>query len=103
MAAHSRPNPESRQPLRALCVCAAHNLATPYTEQADFSVEQAIGKSAALTVSFMHSRGYKFISREDLNLGPATGSVTYSIRDTAGAQTDTFTTPTYLSANKIDS
>lgn len=81
---------------------AADNLATPYTEQTDFSVEQAIGKSAALTVSFMHSRGYKFISREDLNLGAATGSVNYSIKDTTGAQTGTFTTPVYLSANKID-
>ncbi len=81
---------------------AAANLATPYTEQADLSIEQAVGKNGALTVSYMHSRGYKFISREDLNLGPATGSATYAIQDVTGATTGSFTTATYLAANKID-
>jgi hypothetical protein len=82
---------------------AAANLATPYTEQADISIEQAVGSNGALTVSYMHSRGYKFVSREDLNLGPATGTATYAIQDLTGAQTGSFTTPTYLAANKIDS
>jgi hypothetical protein len=80
---------------------AAKNLATPYTEQGDFSVEQAVGKNGALTVSYMHSRGYKFISREDLNLGPATGTATYNIANLGGT-TSSFTTATYLAANKID-
>ena len=80
---------------------AAPNLSTPYTEQADLTVEQAVGKNGALTISYMHSRGYKFLSREDLNLGPASGSATYNIINLDGS-TGTFTTPTYLAANKID-
>jgi TonB dependent receptor/Carboxypeptidase regulatory-like domain len=81
---------------------AAPNLATPYTEQADLSVEHQFGASTALSVSYMHSRGYQFISREDLNLGPATGTATYIVDNTAGVQTGTYTTPTYLAANKLD-
>src|SRR4029077_255172 len=80
---------------------AAGNLATPYTEQADLSVEQAVGKNGSLTVSYMHSRGYKFLSREDLNLGPATGSATYKIVH-LDASTSSYSTPVYLAANKID-
>ncbi|PWU08019.1 MAG: hypothetical protein C5B51_08580 [Terriglobia bacterium] len=80
---------------------AAANLATPYTEQGDVTVEQAVGRNGALTVSYMHSRGYKFISREDLNLGPATGTATYNIVNLDGS-TAAFTTDTYLAANKID-
>jgi Carboxypeptidase regulatory-like domain/TonB dependent receptor len=81
---------------------AAPNLATPYTEQMDLSVEHQFGASTALSVSYMHSRGYQFISREDLNLGQPTGSATYIVESTAGVQTGTYTTPTYLSANKLD-
>jgi outer membrane receptor protein involved in Fe transport len=81
---------------------AAPNLATPYTEQADISVEQQFGKNTALTVSYMGSRGYKFISREDLNLGPATGTATYTLNDVNNSPVGTYTTSTYLRANKLD-
>ena len=81
---------------------AAGNLATPYTEQSDLSVEHQFGNNTALTVSYMHSRGYKFISREDLNLGLPTGTANYTIEDALGNPTGNFTTSTYLSANKLD-
>ena len=81
---------------------AANNLKTPYTEQVDVSVEQALSSKTVLTVSYLHSRGYQFISREDLNLGPATGTATYAIDNAAGQQVSSFTTATYLAANKID-
>jgi carboxypeptidase family protein/TonB-dependent receptor-like protein len=81
---------------------AAPNLATPYTQQADLSMEHQFGTSTLLTVSYMRSRGYKFISREDLNLGPATGSATYTINDLSNNPIGTYTTATYLRANKID-
>jgi outer membrane receptor protein involved in Fe transport len=81
---------------------AAPNLKTPYTEQVDVSVEQALSSKTVLTVSYMHSRGYQFISREDLNLGQPTGTATYAIDNAAGEQVSSFTTPTYLAANKID-
>lgn len=80
---------------------AAPDLKTPYTEQADLTVEQAMGKNGALTVTYMHSRGYQFISREDLNLGPATGTATYNIINLDGS-TAAYTTPTFLAKNKID-
>jgi hypothetical protein len=80
---------------------AAPNLKTPYTEQADLTLEQAMGKNGALTVTYMHSRCYQFISREDLNLGPATGTAKYNITNLDGS-TATYTTPTYLAKNEID-
>jgi hypothetical protein len=42
------------------------------------------------------------MTRRDLNIGPATGSFTYRILDAAGNQTGTYTTPTYLTANRVD-
>jgi len=81
---------------------AADNLKTPYTEQGDFSVEHQFGNNSALSVSYMHSRGYQFISREDLNLGPPTGTATYNIDNAAGVPVGTYTTATYLTANHID-
>lgn len=81
---------------------AAPNLATPYTEQMDVSIEHQIDNKTVLDVSYMHSRGYKFISREDLNLGPATGTATYTIDNAAGAAVGSFATATYLAANRID-
>jgi hypothetical protein len=81
---------------------AAPNLKTPYTEQADLSIEHQFGASTALSVSYMHSRGYQFISREDLNLGAPSGTATYIVENAAGVETGTYTTPTYLAANKID-
>jgi hypothetical protein len=81
---------------------AAGNLKTPYTEQGDFSIEHQFGNNSALSVSYMRSRGYQFISREDLNLGPASGTATYTIDDASGNPTGTYTTATYLRANRID-
>jgi hypothetical protein len=81
---------------------AAKDLATPYTQQSDISIEQQFGANTALSVSYMHSRGYKFLSREDLNLGPATGTATYQLNDVNNAPVGTYTTSTYLRANKVD-
>jgi hypothetical protein len=73
---------------------AAPNLSTPYTEQADLSIEQAVGKNGVLSASYMHSRGYKFITRSDLNLPPAVCCLTYNIANLNGT-TGAFTTPYY--------
>src|SRR5262249_32740141 len=81
---------------------AARDLATPYTQQADASYEQQFGVNSVLSVSYMRSRRYKFLSREDLNLGAATGIATYTINDLNNTQVGTFTTNTYLRANKVD-
>lgn len=81
---------------------AARDLATPYTQQMDASFEQQFGTNSVLTVSYMRSRAYKFLSREDLNLGPATGIATYTLNDVNNNPVGSFTTNTYLRANKID-
>jgi hypothetical protein len=78
------------------------NLATPYTQQGDISLEREITSRVGITVSYLWNRGLKFLTRRDLNIGPATGSFTYRILDAAGTQTGTFTTPTYLTANRVD-
>jgi hypothetical protein len=78
------------------------SLATPYTQQGDIAIERQITSKVGVTVSYLWNRGLKFITRQDLNVGPATGSFTYRILDAAGNQTGTFTTPTYLTANRVD-
>jgi hypothetical protein len=50
----------------------------------------------------MRSRGYKFLSREDLNLGAATGTATYQLNDVSNNPVGSYTTATYLRANKVD-
>jgi hypothetical protein len=78
------------------------NLATPYTQQADFGIEREITGNMSVTVSYLWTRSLKNLTRRDLNIGPATGTFTYRIQDAAGNETGTFTTPTYLTANRVD-
>jgi outer membrane receptor protein involved in Fe transport len=78
------------------------NLATPYTQQGDLSLEREINSKMGITVSYLWNRALKNMSRRDLNIGPAAGTFTYRILDAAGAQTGTFTTPTYVTANRVD-
>jgi hypothetical protein len=78
------------------------NLATPYTQQGDVGIERELTKNMGLTVSYLWNRSLKNITRRDLNIGPAAGSFTYRILDAAGNQTGTYTTATYLLANRVD-
>jgi outer membrane receptor protein involved in Fe transport len=78
------------------------NLATPYTQQADLSIERQITSKMGITVSYLFNRGVKLMQRRDLNIGPATGNFTYRILDAAGNQTGTYSTETYLTANRVD-
>lgn len=78
------------------------NLSTPYTQQGDISIEREINSKMGITVSYLWNRALKNITRRDLNIGPATGTMTYRILDAAGAQVGTYTTPTYLLANRVD-
>lgn len=83
-------------------VFADPNLATPYTQQGDLSIERELTRNTGLTVSYLWNRSLRNITRRDLNIGPATGSFTYRILDAAGNETGTYTTPTYLTANRVD-
>ena len=77
-------------------------LATPYVQEANFGVEQSLGKNTSVNVSYIFARGLKFLQRSDLNIGQPTGVDTYNIVNLAGAVTGTYSTPTYLAKNRID-
>jgi len=79
-------------------------LRTPYTEQADFGIQQEIDKDTSLTVSYMWSRGAEFFSVRDANL-PNTPSTydTYTVLSgLGGSPVGTFTTPVYLSSQRLN-
>jgi hypothetical protein len=78
-------------------VFAAPDFRMPYSEQADLAVERQLSPNVGLTVSYLGSRGLHLTGVRDLNAGPLGPSVTYTILP-AG----TYTTPTYLLANRVD-
>ncbi|HEY1212807.1 MAG TPA: hypothetical protein VGE93_04155, partial [Bryobacteraceae bacterium] len=56
---------------------AAPNLRTPYSEQADFAVQQALGSNTSITVSYLWSRAAEMFTVRDLNMGAPTHSIAY--------------------------
>jgi hypothetical protein len=78
------------------------NIVTPYTQQGDLSIDRELTRNMGITVSYLWNRALKQMTRRDLNIGPATGSMTYRILDAAGNQVSTYTTPTYQLANRVD-
>ena len=83
---------------------AAPDLRTPYTQQADFSVQQAIDSNTSVTLSYLWDRAAQLLSIRDANLPvvPPT-SATYSILSGLnGTPVGSFTTPVYLSANRLN-
>jgi outer membrane receptor protein involved in Fe transport len=71
------------------------NLKTPYTEQADLTVEQKVDKKTTLDISYLLNIGQDFLTRKDDNLVAPTQTFTYQILNAAGNQTGTYTTPIY--------
>ena len=55
-----------------------------------------------LTLSYIYSRGVQFLTNRDLNIGPEGPPVTYRVNDSSGNQVGSFSTPTYLTANRVD-
>jgi hypothetical protein len=74
----------------------------PYTIQSDIAVERQLARDMTLTVSYVFSRGVQITTSRDLNIGALGPNVTYRINDAAGAQVGSYTTPTYLLANRVD-
>jgi len=81
---------------------ASPDLATPYTVQGDLTLEHEITNDMGISISYLMNRGIKLITRQDLNIGRPTGTFTYRINDAAGNQVGTYTTATYLRANRVD-
>jgi outer membrane receptor protein involved in Fe transport len=75
------------------------NLKTPYTEQADFTVEQRLDAKTTLSASYLWNTGQDFLTRVDDNLVAPTQTYTYKILDASGNQTGTYTTPVYTATH----
>lgn len=81
---------------------AINSLATPYVQEWGLGVERALTANMSLNVSYIGSRGLKFLQRSDLNAGPPSGVDTFSIVNTQGVQTGTYSTPVYYNAANGD-
>lgn len=79
------------------------NFRNPYSLQGDIAFEREITPNMAVTGSYVYSRGVQLFTVRDLNIGAEGPPVTYRINDASGNQTGTYSTPTYLAANKVDS
>jgi hypothetical protein len=81
---------------------AHEKLRTPYTEQGTLAIERQLGKQIGLTVSYLWNRGIQGLGVRDLNIGPLGAPITYRIADEAGSIVGSYTTGTYLFANRVD-
>ncbi|HEU0124271.1 MAG TPA: TonB-dependent receptor [Bryobacteraceae bacterium] len=78
------------------------NLRNPYTQQGDVGIEHEITRDLGITASYLWSRGVQLYTVRDLNVGAMGPNVTYRINDASGNQVGTYSTPSYLLANRID-
>jgi hypothetical protein len=73
-----------------------------YTQQGDVAIERELAHDLGLTVSYIWSRGLHLTTVRDINAGPQGEPVTYRINDASRNQVGTYTTPTYLRANRVN-
>ena len=71
------------------------NLKTPYTEQADLTLEQRLDNKTNLSISYLWNNGVDFLTRVDDNVKAPTSSYTYRVLDANGNLRSTYTTPVY--------
>jgi outer membrane receptor protein involved in Fe transport len=84
-------------------VFATSNWRNPYTEQGTFSIERQLGHDAGLTISYLNTHGVQLWTNRDLNLGAPGAVKTYTIQDSSGNAVGSWTTPIFVSTNKVDS
>ena len=71
-------------------------LSTPYVQEFSLGVEQALTKDMSFSISYIGSRGLKFLQRSDLNALQPTGTDTFRFVDLNGAPTrQTVSIPVY--------
>src|SRR5215472_2986515 len=66
------------------------------------AVERQLDSNVSLTTSYIWSRGVQLLTSRDLNMGAPGPDVTYTIDNAAGQPVGSFTTPVYLTANRVD-
>ncbi len=73
-----------------------------YSQQSTLAVERQIAHDTALTVSYVWSRGLHITSASDANVGAPTGSYTYAVLNAQNQQVGSYTTPLYLTSDRIN-
>jgi outer membrane receptor protein involved in Fe transport len=68
------------------------NLKTPYTEQADLTLEQRLDHKTIFSLSYLWNNGVDFLTRKDDNVKAPTSTYTYRILNATGQQVSTYTT-----------
>jgi hypothetical protein len=81
---------------------AAPDFHNPYTQQGTLAIERQLGRDMGLSASYIWTRGIGLYVQRDLNLGAPGPTVTYNIDDAANNIVGTYTTHTYILANKVD-
>ena len=74
---------------------AAPNLQTPYSAQANITLERQLTPDMLLSVSGIMSRGIHLLGSVDLNANQPSGTMTYTIDNSSGQSVGTYTSPIY--------
>jgi hypothetical protein len=81
---------------------ASPDFRNPYTMQGDLSIDRELRRDLGLTLSYVYSRGVHLFTNRDLNIGAPGPNINYRVNDFDGNQVGTFSTPGYLTANRVD-
>lgn len=71
---------------------ASSKLRNPYVRETTAAIETRLDRKTTLTISALHSRGFKRWTVSDVNLAAPTVTKTYAIDNAAGQQTDSYST-----------
>lgn len=74
----------------------------PYTQQGTVALEHQFGRDVSFTASYIWSRGIGLYTQRDLNLGSPAATETFTVQNAAGATVNSFTSPVYSLANRLD-
>jgi len=71
---------------------------TPYTQQANVTIQRELTSQMAISASYLWTRGVQLYGIRDLNLPTATTNFTYTIDDVNGSPVGSYTTPVNIGA-----
>lgn len=82
---------------------AAPDYRPSYTQNGDVTVEKQFGSNTTASIAYLYNRGFHLPTVRDLNIGVFGPTVTYTIQNSSGQAVGTYATPTYRTANRVDS
>jgi hypothetical protein len=81
---------------------AAPDFHNPYTQQGTVALEHQFARDISFTASYIWSRGIGLYTQRDLNLGDPAATETFTVQNIAGATVNSFTSPVYSLAKRLD-